>query len=324
MKKYFLNRAAILAATAILACGLTACSDDDEGGSTPQGPTTTFNGKLLTSVGYYNYRYDSKGRCVEASFGNNGGISIDYEEGIMYWDDMEYKVTFNGAGYITSMSASISESYEGNSYNLSENNTFSYDGSGHLTGITGRYTESYNIDGEKYSLTDNHNTKIIWNNGLLVSYNSKDEENDDGDKSVEESTIKFTAGSTDNKYNQWTAAEEEGLMETEGLGHVGLFGKGSSKLIQSYIETYKENGREMTDTYNFTFTLNDDGTINSEKTGNYGTKYYSYNSFQADNDDGAKAPGIMTKTGKKKGGIKIFNLRTRLENLKTKVANNRK
>lgn len=261
---------------------------------------------------------------MEARYGENGGLSIDYEKGTMDWDGIEYKVTFNGAGYITSMSASLSESNDRGSASISENNTFSYDGSGHLTGITGRYTESYNVNGEKHLLTDNHNTKITWNNGLLVSYNSKHEENYDGEKSVEESTIKFTASSTDNKYNQWTSAEEEGIIETDGLGYVGLFGKGSSKLIQSYTETYKENGRERTDTYNFTFTLNDDGTINSEKTGSYDTQYYSYNSLQVDNNGGAKAPGIMTKAGKKKGGIKIFNLRTRLENMKERIANKKK
>lgn len=261
---------------------------------------------------------------MEARYGENGGLSIDYEKGTMDWDGIEYKVTFNGAGYITSMSANYTESEYGSNYNVSENNTFSYDGSGHLTGITGRYTESHNDDGEKYSLTDNYNTKITWNNGIPVRYESKDEENDDGEKTVEENTISFTASSKDNKYNQWTSAEEEGIIETDGLGHVGLFGKGSSKLIQSYTETYKENGREWTDTYNFTFTLNDDGTINSEKTGSYDTQYYSYNSLQADNNGGAKAPGIMTKAGKKKGGIQTFNLRTRLENMKERTANKKK
>lgn len=320
----------MLAATAFLACGLTACSDDDEGGSNPQGPVATYNGKLLTSVGNnVTLRYDDKGRCVEATAYNEKTL-IDYEKGIitqgnissMHLDGVEYRVTFNGAGYITSISTNQNESEDGYTYTVSENSSFSYDGSGHLTEITTKYKEAAYGNGESYSSSENSNTIITWKNGQLASYTCKGEDMEDGEKSYYESVINFTAGSTDNKYNQWTTAEEDGIMETEGLGYAGLFGKGSSKLISSYTETYKDDGeREHNDTYNFTFQLNDDGTIHSERMGNGYTHYYEYSLYNDNNNNSKKAQGLRTKPEQKKNSVSLFNIRTRIENLKAKMKN---
>lgn len=328
MKKFILTRAAVLATMAILACGFTACSDDDgDGGSTPQGPVATFNGKLVTSVGPYSMKYDSKGRCVEAKYGSSDYVKIDYEKGTMVFsemgsmgaEDVEYKVSFNGAGYITSLTGSYNLREGKDSYDLKENTKLSYDGSGHLVAISSNFSEKLVEGGDTYTYSEKGDTKVTWKDGSLVRYTYKGEDVEDGDKETYASVIDFNVSDIDNKFNQWTTAEEDGIMETDGMGYAGLLGKGSSKLVNSSTEIEDEDGYERPYTCTFAFTLNNDGTINSERNNYSSWQYYSYNSFVNGDKDSEKAPFVKTKAGNKKHGLKLFKLLSRLESIKARM-----
>lgn len=322
MKKYFLNRAAILAATALLTCGFTACSDDDDdGGSTPQGPTANYDGKLLSSVGSYSFQYDDKGRCVKISYSGSEEASIDYERGIAVIDGDEYHVKFNSAGYITSMTASYTEKEDGVTYKVSSTQNFSYNSDGRMTGGTDKSTETASASGQSYSSTYEANMKCTYDGGLLTRVVLTEVDKEDGQTNTYEETYDITYGSQDNKYGQWTEANENIVLESDGAGFVGLLGKASSKLIASYTETEKENGRVTdTETNNVTYGLNTDGTINTERIGRYSAYAYRYGTYTGSNGAKAKAPGV--KPSRANGGkalMTVFGIQKRMESLKAKA-----
>ena len=73
-------------AFALCSVAFTSCGDDDEGGPTPQGPTTTFAGKLPTQVGSYTFHYDDNGRCTRVSSSYGNVLEIDYKRNIIMTD----------------------------------------------------------------------------------------------------------------------------------------------------------------------------------------------------------------------------------------------
>ena len=278
---------------AVCAMTLSACGDDDDDNG----------GLLLTSIscqsGSSNYmntyciNYDAKLRPYKYSFEYddfaNDILIIDYDNGKMDIPDPDWdgdgvwpsnlSLSFNSKGYITKVKGSWSYAYADNYAGSLEWNA-SYDKDGHLTEMT--TTEEEKSDYYDKGISK---TTLSWIGGNLVSYNSESKWYDEDGQVVESdsSTGIFTYGTQQNKYKQYPAIIT--ANDDYGLFNMGLFGLGPNNLPTSYNEVYvgeyEGNKSEYRENYTSTFTLNDNGSIDTEiwasDRDNYPRKYmYSY------------------------------------------------
>ena len=279
---------------AVCAMTLSACGDDDDDNG----------GLLLTSIscqsGSSNYmntyciNYDAKLRPYKYSFEYddfaNDILIIDYDNGKMDIPDPDWdgdgvwpsnlSLSFNSKGYITKVKGSWSYAYADNYAGSLEWNA-SYDKDGHLTEMT--TTEEEKSDYYDKGISK---TTLSWIGGNLVSYNSESKWYDEDGQVVESdsSTGIFTYGTQQNKYKQYPAIISVYDYEVV-LFKMGLFGLGPNNLPTSYNEVYvgeyEGNKSEYRENYTSTFTLNDNGSIDTEiwasDRDNYPRKYmYSY------------------------------------------------
>ena len=277
---------------AVCAMTLSACGDDDDDNG----------GLLLTSIscqsGSSNYmntyciNYDAKLRPYKYSFEYddfaNDILIIDYDNGKMDIPDPDWdgdgvwpsnlSLSFNSKGYITKVKGSWSYAYADNYAGSLEWNA-SYDKDGHLTEMT--TTEEEKSDYYDKGISK---TTLSWIGGNLVSYNSESKWYDEDGQVVESdsSTGIFTYGTQQNKYKQYPAIISVYDYEVV-LFKMGLFGLGPNDLPTSYNEVYVEEdgGIKYEENYTSTFTLNDNGSIDTEiwasDRDNYPRKYmYSY------------------------------------------------
>lgn len=279
---------------AVCAMTLSACGDDDDDNG----------GLLLTSIscqsGSSNYmntyciNYDAKLRPYKYSFEYddfaNDILIIDYDNGKMDIPDPDWdgdgvwpsnlSLSFNSKGYITKVKGSWSYAYADNYAGSLEWNA-SYDKDGHLTEMT--TTEEEKSDYYDKGISK---TTLSWIGGNLVSYNSDSKWYDEDGQVVESdsSTGIFTYGTQQNKYKQYPAIISVYDYEVV-LFKMGLFGLGPNNLPTSYNEVYvgeyEGNKSEYRENYTSTFTLNDNGSIDTEiwtsNRDNYPRKYmYSY------------------------------------------------
>lgn len=267
---------------AVMACaGFSACSDDDDddnngGGSsnvTGNESALVKDGKmLLTSITVGDYEtttlgYDDKLRPVYVNEEYYDDIepkfSIDYNTGkITIEDDYEnLSVSFNSKGYVTKIQGSWKE--EDDEYYQDYGTiswTYSYDGSGHLVGVDKNDTE----EGEKIV------GKIVltWENGNLMKVEDNEVFYDDkGNVEEKNSYIQtFTYGNQINKYKQFP--EVYGDDEEYMLFIAGLLGVGSEKLpltcTSLEIDEYDGYTHKYENSVTSEFTLNEDGTIDTE------------------------------------------------------------
>ena len=287
---------------AVCAMTLSACGDDDDdngGGSSTSSvdnPLVNDGGLLLTSISYqsgnYNYMetyyiyYDAKLRPYKCTYESNlyayDVLIIDYDNGKMDMPDYDgasnLSLSFNSKGYITKVKGSWSYSEDGDNYSGSLEWNANYDTDGHLTEMT--TTEEEKSDYYDKGISK---TTLSWIGGNLVSYNSDSKwyyENDRVDESHSSTGI-FTYGTQQNKYKQFPAILA--VSDDTGLFNMGLFGLGPNDLPTSYNEVYVEEdgGIKYEKNYTSTFTLNDNGSIDTEiwtsDRDNYPRKYmYSY------------------------------------------------
>ena len=279
---------------AVCAMTLSACGDDDDDNG----------GLLLTSIscqsGSSNYmntyciNYDAKLRPYKYSFEYddfaNDILIIDYDNGKMDIPDPDWdgdgvwpsnlSLSFNSKGYITKVKGSWSYAYADNYAGSLEWNA-SYDKDGHLTEMT--TTEEEKSDYYDKGISK---TTLSWIGGNLVSYNSESKWYDEDGQVVESdsSTGIFTYGTQQNKYKQYPAIISVYDYEVV-LFKMCLFGLGPNNLPTSYnVVGVEEDGGykyEYKENYTSTFTLNDNGSIDTEiwtsNRDNYPRKYmYSY------------------------------------------------
>ena len=270
---------------AVCAMTLSACGDDDDDNG----------GLLLTSIscqsGSSNYmntyciNYDAKLRPYKYSFEYddfaNDILIIDYDNGKMDMPDYDgasnLSLSFNSKGYITKVKGSWSYSEDGDNFSGFLEWNASYDKDGHLTEMT--TTEEEKSDYYDKGISK---TTLSWIGGNLVSYNSESKWYDeDGQVDESSSTGIFTYGTQQNKYKQFPAILA--VSDDTGLFNMGLFGLGPNDLPTSYNEVYVEEdgGIKYEKNYTSTFTLNDNGSIDTEiwasDRDNYPRKYmYSY------------------------------------------------
>ena len=282
---------------AVCAMTLSACSDDDNGGaSNVDNPLVNDGGLLLTSISYqsgssndmdtYYIYYDAKLRPYKYTYEYDDYaedvLIIDYDNGKMDMPDYDgasnLSLSFNSKGYITKVKGSWSYSEDGDNFSGFLEWNASYDKDGHLTGITMNEEEK----SDEYNDKGISKTTLSWTGGNLMSFNGDSKWYDeDGQVDESSSTGIFTYGTQQNKYKQFPAILA--VSDDTGLFNMGLFGLGPNDLPTSYNEVYVEEdgGIKYEKNYTSTFTLNDNGSIDTEiwtsNSENYPRKYmYCY------------------------------------------------
>lgn len=281
MKNLF--RINLMAMMAVCAITLSSCSSDDDdngNGGAPSGngsALVTEAKVLLDYISYkddyeeeilFMYKYDEQFRpyfCTELDEYDDI-FYIDYKAGkIDMWDELEgLSISFNSKGYITKISGSWNYKDDEEDYSSKGSLTYSfnYDASGQLVGVDMSDNET-EVDGS-YVYNDKTTTKgtLTWKDGNLM--NSESTTTFSGDyKGTYKCVLSFTYGNQPNKYRQYP-----GHMCDDDMGFTGagLWGVGP-KMLPKTITNYYSEDDEYEDEYGYTgtFTLNDDGTINTEK-----------------------------------------------------------
>ena len=271
---------------AVCAMTLSACGDDDDDNGGLLLTSFSFHSGISYYMNTYCINYDAKLRPYKYSFEYddfaNDILIIDYDNGKMDMPDWDgasnLSLSFNSKGYITKVKGSWSYAYADDYAGSLEWST-SYDKDGHLTEMT--TTEEEKSDYYDKGISK---TTLSWIGGNLVSYNSESKWYDEDGQVVESdsSTGIFTYGTQQNKYKQHPAIL---AVDDTGLFIMGLFGLGPNNMPTSYNEDYvgeyEGNKSEYRENYTSTFTLNDNGSIDTEiwtsDRDNYPRKYmYSY------------------------------------------------
>lgn len=279
-----------------------SCSSDDNGGddngnentSSINNPLVDIGKQLLVSVGEtgsrLSYKYDEKLRPYYCSLEHSSGkqkyvFTIDYDKGTILVGEWEksgdWSISFTKNGYIDRIKGSGEYTEDNNIYSRSIDLLCSYDNDGHLLGVD--IVDEYYGD-PKESGKDTRKVTLVWNNGNLASIeNNSVWQEEDGSVSTSVWTRNFEYGDQPNKYRQYI-----GYLSCDGNDSpffaAGLMGIGSERLPTSVVDVDKDewNGHisEHKSVENATFTLNDNGSINTETWANeYGSidRYiYSY------------------------------------------------
>lgn len=274
--------------TALSTTALTSCGSDDDddnnnnnnggGGSSITGNNSSLvkdGNILLTSITdnkdqeTYTFEYDELLRPISSLLTTSSYQEyyylIDYKSGKFGYglENQNYTVSFNSMGYITK----VQGSYKDEDYSVSMSMTYNYDNSGHIISSEGtaETNESYN-GVTHYEKTIAKGT-ATWENGNLIKLETYDTEYDKSGKVIESNllTETFTYGNTANRYRQFFRI----LDDDQLLFMTGLQGVGPEKLPQTHqsLEIAEYNGHKDTYSYSYTseFTLNADGSINTEK-----------------------------------------------------------
>lgn len=264
----------------MLGMSFTACSDDDEDGgnggsaSGVNNPLLNEGNMLLTSISrsneynaddpdIYKYSYDEKLRPYKAEENDEISFTIDYDKGkIIDWDygsASNLSVSFNSKGYITKVNGSWDYTEDGERENGSMEFIASYDKDGHLTEVATNEEFHYEDGSEK----EVSKITFEWKNGCLMSI--RDNSVYDDEEST--STRTFTYGDQKNKFRQFP-----GILSADGgeFFAVGLFGVGPELLPITQQEVEKEGPHEDISTGSATYTLNANGSIDTENWTNQG------------------------------------------------------
>ena len=295
----------MLFATLLTSTSFVACSSDDdnenENGNGNGNVSSVENplqkeGKLLLSgitSNYYSgdvynltFEYDDQLRptgCYELDEGEyDYEFKFDYDKGIVEWDDDILTASFNDKGYITNLKCDYSKIEDGDKYDCKIEQNYTYDEEGHVIKFIFECNDKYQGEGIYDTDIDKQTVVFTWENGNLVSCTGTEVEQYNHNGQVENSSSKwsqtFTYGNQPNKFKQYIEItdDEAGSMVS------GLFGVFSEKLPITLIESYtrySDTYGEYSDHYEYkgSFTLNADGSINTETwTENDGTPYVSF------------------------------------------------
>jgi len=298
---------------AAVMCLFTACSDDDD--KVPEGPVATFAGKLPTKIGHYTFVYDENNRCVQVKDGSDTYYEIDYAKGIITSDDEDLNISFNGKGYITAISGKWNYEEEGDIYKGSGKISFHYNGKGELVSCSEKSSESGVENEERFSYESAYESTYTWDNGNLIKTVSKGTETEDGEKYEFGETYTIKYGDKKNEVGQNTMQQHNVLdLEDGGMfSLVGMFGKSSLYFPVSYTEKWYESDAEGKDederNYSVRYTLNEDGTINTEYINEYEVYSYLYSSVA--DEDVVKGRSLEDNSKAKKLNARSFFMRHR-------------
>lgn len=293
---------------AVVCTAMSSCSSDDEesisqNGSETAGQVTGTDGQkwLLSSVGAYTYNYNNESKLTGISgYGYSWDVTynpfkmVDEDKRGSYSEKQTfYDIAVNGKGYITSLKMAY-ESYE---YDEKDEDTktsysLSYDGVGHLTSIKGNTSGWYYEDDEKINGSASGSYTFTWNGNKLAKIVYSEKEGSYSEK--EEVTFDYGDNQYPNPCNQFTGSLWGGaeIEDMDILGYIGFLGIAGDYLPVQAVDVYAytEDGETTseTDTYNYSYTFNSNGTVASETVNGY-TKRYSYKVFGDEDSEEVKA-----------------------------------
>ncbi|MGN0069787.1 MAG: hypothetical protein ACI350_08700 [Prevotella sp.] len=283
-----------MAMMAVCAITLSSCSSDDDdngNGGAPSGNGSALVTEAKVLLDYisckednydefvmFKYKYDEQFRpyfCTELD-DYDDIFYIDYKAGKLYFYDEDYEnqpfsISFNSKGYITKVSGNYSiEDGEYGAESGSVTHSLSYDANGQLVAMESVYNEKYTENGIVHTDKDVNKATVTWKDGNMMKWESIHTYEYKGGERVytgtDKSSVSFTYGIKPNKYRQypgWVCDDDMGFF---GAGLVGVGPKMLPQTITEYIsEAYDGETYEDEDSYTGTFTLNEDGTINTEK-----------------------------------------------------------
>lgn len=280
------------ATLAMVMCLFTACSDDDDDNKIPEGPTITFAGKLPTKVGNYTFVYDENNRCIQIKDGSYMYCEIDYDKGVIISDDEETKISFNSKGYITEISGKWNYEEDGDTYKGDGKISFRYNSNGQLISSSQYSNESGKEDGESFSWKGTYESTYTWENGNLVKAVIEETDIEDGEKYEYGATYTIKYSDEKNEVGQNTMAQAQvlELEDVDILSLIGMLGKASLYFPDSYTDKWYEKDGEQNgeneNNYNMDYTLNEDGTIKTERIDGYSFYSYSYNTVAVEGANG--------------------------------------
>lgn len=261
-----------------------ACSKDD----LPDVMVSDMDGKRVSSVGGCKIKYDEKDRPYKFIGYDGENVEIDYDKNKLYFDEVEYNLKFH-KGLISEMTFSIIDNSDSYQSRHTGKYTFSYDKDNCLTKMTEDVSGKIQYDDKDYaesiSLRTEQNFK--WRNGNLrhIAYNGV--EDYDGKEYVFSSDIEIEYGYEENRFRQFPLGFLYNFEDfCDVLFAVGLFGNGPVNLPDEMIISEEEDDEFYDYTRSFSFALNSNGTIKSEKYG-VTTISYGYSTLtRADESDG--------------------------------------
>ena len=291
--------ATLLTSTSFVACSSDDCNENENGNgngnvSSVENPLQK-EGKLLLSgiTGNYSgydytlgFEYDDKLRptgCYELEDGEyDYEFKIDYDKGTMEWDNDILDVSFNDKGYITKQKGEYTEVEDDITYYYKTESNYTYDKEGHPIKAISKWDCKYEGSDIYGTDVETSTTELAWANGNLISFTTTDVVQQNHNGEVENATYKnsdtFTYGNQPNKFKQCI----EIIDEEGGTLISGLFGVFSEKLPETIIVSYKRTSDKYGeyseyDEYKGSFTLNPDGSINTETwTETDGTPFASF------------------------------------------------
>mgnify|MGYP006988853715 FL=1 len=295
-KKYFLQAMAMMLGV-VLSVSFVSCGDDDEddsGSSTPAVSNSVLssrlkdvNGKtlLLTAVGDNEYRYASNGSLLMCGWLSNMNSKDRFMfDGLNYTagdDEIEVdgRVELNRDGLVSKGYCNIKESYNESGiieWTCSWEFTCTYNSEKQLQKIEATtHQEHFDENGQlEHSGEELAILTYTWTDGNLVkvvtTYQESGHVSDDFFKPM---TVTYSYGNEENVTRQPLKCQEmlydRGFME---LNVLGLYGIGPRNFPISYTlerNTYKSSE-------SISFTLNDDGSINTETVSRYDAYQYTY------------------------------------------------
>lgn len=293
MRKFLTMATIAMMATAVATC-LTACDDDEEGGSGSSLPSPTLtdsNGnrlqvKSISGGGdYYTFDYDDNGKLTSI-----GDYEFEGNSFKLTSDHSSLTVTLNSSGLITKLVEKIdyTDKYGSEKHNMTMD--LKYNGNKQLTGGTvsgsGSYTSSYNDESESWG--GSGTASVSWDKGNIskVVVKSKNSGTENGEKYSESytGTYTFSYSNKENPFHQMPFYLAKDVLDIGDYGGVfavlGLIGVGPNKLPDGYVlEEVEEDYGEDTETRTYTFKQNADGSIKTEAKNNGSTLTYSYNTL---------------------------------------------
>lgn len=273
---------AFLLMGAAAAMSLTACGDDDDDPNpddvTPGGGIVTPSGEkiLVKSFAGYQFKYDSNNLFA----GIDGSFTIDYAKKTItehdeYDGDVPVSFGYDAAGRVTSISQVEEETDEdGEYYKEVTKAAFAYSGA-YISAITVSNAGEELYEGEKETWDITTKIAFNWENGLLKTATIRETGVDEGEPVDNTEVYTYTYGEKNPlSQSNYAFANIFGDMY-EPLGFMaiaGMLGNAPASFVSNiaYVETGEG---QYSGSYDFSYTLNEDNTIDIE---NYNTTPLKY------------------------------------------------
>ncbi|MBP3829098.1 MAG: hypothetical protein ILA06_02170 [Bacteroidaceae bacterium] len=288
MKKYFLMLAVALATGMVF----TSCGDDDDeggGGGSFSGKSTAGQlddgrgnhelpeGYRISSVGSdFRYYYDERGN-LEQIYADGDYFDFSQKGMTLEEDGYTLKLSFNGNGFLSKITGSGIDEYDGIELKLTENFSISYNSNKQISSITGSAKETGKYEGKTYSDTSEGSINFTYSGKVLKKVVWKSSYSGTEGRGSETYTYTFDYNNEyENIYGQWTHYLAYCIPESdifEALAYCGCLGRASSILPDViYEEQYDvEDGEtyEDSDTYKCTYSFNAYGALRKANNDEY-------------------------------------------------------